>query len=197
MPQATLSDDQFQRLQRLRQNYSARGLIWTYTDVQSLREQVSLHLTTIIKGFLSQVRSNGNTNYVFGKLEAAIPDVRVSVSGGISVNSLGKPLHMMIVSVENHSPRTIYLSKVVLELDEGEVFFVKRDLLTDTLNSRRSLNSGERFDFHILASQFVNFQDRMFGCAVAVDEIRRRFISTDDGSVQRLVDSLVLDALLL
>jgi hypothetical protein len=61
--------------------------------------------------------------------------------------ALIKPLYMMIVSVENHSPTTIYLSKVVLELDEGEVFFVKRDLLTDILNSRRALNSGARFEF--------------------------------------------------
>src|SRR5260221_14550311 len=46
IPQATLTDEQFQRLQSLRKNYSGRGLVWTYTDVQSLREQVTLHLTT-------------------------------------------------------------------------------------------------------------------------------------------------------
>src|SRR4029077_30356 len=82
IPQATLTDDQFERLRRLRQSYTARGLVWTYVEIQNLREQVNLHLSTIITGMLSQARAGVTGNYGFGKLTAAIPDVRVSVSGG-------------------------------------------------------------------------------------------------------------------
>jgi hypothetical protein len=82
IPQATLTDDQFQKLRKLR-----RG---------------------------------------FGKLTAAIPDVRVSVSGGVSVRPDGSPLHMMIISVENHSPVKVYISRVVIQLDVMKSYLLRR-----------------------------------------------------------------------
>ena len=191
LPQATFTDDQFARLQKLRQSYTARGLVWTYKEIQGLREQVSLHLSTVISGMLSQARAAETRNYGFGKLTAAIPDVRVSVSGGISVTHEGSPFHLMIISVENHSPIKVYISRVAVELDRDEELFIKQDLLTGAFNSRRELNPGQCLDFHILPSQLWKFRDRIFKCAVAIDEIRRRYRSPDDTNVQRLVESLL------
>ena len=191
IPQVAWKDDQFQRLQKLRQNYSARGLVWTYTNVQSLREQVMLHLTNVITGLLSQARAGAGSNYGFGKLTAAIPDVRVSVSGGVSVTAGGSPLHMMIISVANHSPVRVYLSNIVIELDANENLFIKEDFLTGEFNSRRVLDSGQSLSFHIGPGQLLKFRDRTFKYAVATDEIGRSYRSADDGTVQRLVNSLL------
>jgi hypothetical protein len=162
-------------------------------EIQNLREQVNLHLSTIITGMLSQARAGVTGNYGFGKLTAAIPDVRVSVNGGVSVTHEGAPLHMMIISVENHSPMTVYISRVVVDLDRDEELFIKTDLLTGIFNGRRELNPGQCLDFHILPDQLRKFRDRTFGCAVAIDEIRRRYRSPEDGAVQRLVGSLLKD----
>jgi hypothetical protein len=194
IPQSTLTDDQFERLQRLRRNYSQRGLVWTYTHVQSLREQVTLHLTNVIAGLLSQVRAGDSANYGFGKLTAAIPDVRVSVSGGVSVTPGGAPLNMMVVSVANHSPVKVYLSNIVIEMDRNEYLFIKQDFMTGEFNSRRVLDSGQSLSFHIGPGELWKFRDRAFKYAVAADEIGRRYSSAEDGSVQRLVESLLHEA---
>jgi hypothetical protein len=191
IPQATLTDDQFQRLQKLRQNYTTRGLVWKYSQIQNLREQVNLHLSTIITGMLSQARADDSVNYGFGKLTAAIPDVRVSVSGGVSVTPGGAPLNLMIISVENHSPIKVYLSNIVIELDRSENLFIKQDFLTGDFNTHRELDPGQSMSFRIGPNQLWKFRDRTFKYAVAVDEIGRRYQSSDDGGVQRLVGSLL------
>lgn len=148
-------------------------------------------MSTIITGLLRQARAGDSGKYAFGSLTAAITDVRVSVSGGVSVTHEGSPLHMMIISVENHSPIKVYVSRVVIELDRNEELFIKKDLLTGAFNSRRELNPGQCLDFHIFPSQLWKFRDRTFKCAVAIDEIRRRYRSPDDASVERLVESLL------
>lgn len=56
VPQDRLTDDQFQQLQRFKTRLQSEGLLGVFNGVEHLREQVRLHVTSVVAGLLEHDR---------------------------------------------------------------------------------------------------------------------------------------------
>lgn len=56
IPQSALRDDQFAKLQEIRQRFQEQGLLATYSDADHLCRQVQLHLTNVVTALLAKDR---------------------------------------------------------------------------------------------------------------------------------------------
>src|SRR5206468_4680388 len=56
IPQGSLTDNQFKRLQTFKEDLSRRALSGTYSSTDDLCQQVQLHLTSVVAGLLPKDR---------------------------------------------------------------------------------------------------------------------------------------------
>jgi hypothetical protein len=180
IPREAFRDDQYAKLEEMRVRFEQSGLLATYSDVANLREQVNLHLTNVITELVSQ--DIGATTFVpgSGTMTAPTPDVRVNVRAGVSVFPLtGAAVYPVIITVQNHSPVTVFISNVEIETRTGEQLYFPRDFLTGEQQFRRELRSGESFSFHIDPKELKKWVSKGLVCAVVKDAIDRVYRSTD------------------
>ena len=145
VPQASLIDDQFAKLQVLKKRYREQGLVSEYSDVNGLREQVLMHLTAVVTQLSKALPP-------VSSLGVAIPDIRVQAHPGIlkrAHHALGESERALLVEIQNHSAGTVYLDKVSLELKSGDLLFVLQEVATCELQHRRELHSGQKYTVHI------------------------------------------------
>jgi hypothetical protein len=179
IPQNALRDEQFAKLQEERSRFQEQGLLATYSDISNLREQVQLHLTNVITQLLAKDRDVTTFIPASGTVTAPTPDVRVTARGGVSILSSREHVTLLIVTVQNHSPITVFLGSVFIETKTGEQVIVPRDFITGEWQKRRELRSGESFSFHIFPQQIQEFSKLGLICAAVRDDIDRVYRSTE------------------
>jgi hypothetical protein len=150
IPQEALTDDQFAKLQEIRSKFQQEGLLSTFSDIASLREQVNLHLTNIITQLLS--KDQGISTYVpsSGTLTAPTPDVRVRANAGFRLFPGVDPTYLLAVSVQNHSPGMVYISGgIFIETRSGGIVVPNGDFLTGESQGFRELAPGRSYTLNI------------------------------------------------
>jgi hypothetical protein len=101
------------------------------------------------------------------------PRVRASVA--ITGTPLTGMIKLLAITVENHTKEILYIDNIFLEMDTGEQFMPMLDPLTGQGQAQRQVMPGNRFSFHIMASDIVKSGiplDR-FRCAAIRDAVNR------------------------
>lgn len=181
IPQDALRSDQYDKLQEIKTRFEQNGLLAMYSDLANLREQVNLHLTNVITELLS--KDTGATIFIpgSGTMTAPTPDVRVTVRMGISVFPLtGQAVYPILISVQNHSPISVFFGFVTIEMKTGETLIFPRDFLTGEPQQRRELRTGESFSFHINPKELREYLPRGLVCAMVKDDIDRVYRSAEE-----------------
>jgi len=116
------------------------------------------------------------------------PDLRVSAT----VAFIGyDAAQVLSIEVENHSPIAVFLASVMVELEDGRNLFPKSDSVTGELNSKRRLEPGDRFDFHLSPSDVLAvLEDPSLMRRAAVRDVIARMYYSDEESFRHQVDLL-------
>jgi len=181
IPQETLIDDQFQRLQEFKARLQGEGLLGAYDSISSLREQVLLHLTSVAAALLQRDRvqpSPADSERVV--LTAPIPDVRVIVYAAEVMPHQG-PERLLRVVVQNHSPVVVFVANISLALRDGHMLMAPRDAITQEYQSRRPLQPGESFGLNMDGSALLAkapAADILY--AVVTDDVGREYRSSEE-----------------
>lgn len=171
IPQDALDLDQLKSLKEIKQSFQNEGLLSSYNDIQNLKEQVQLHLTKVIADFLSMDRSDVSKIGGSQVISLPKPDIRVKINGGFVQAGYGKPKDIIIVEVQNHSPMTVFLGNISIQLKDGRHLLVPRDAVTSEYQRRRELRPGEKFSF--------NFDPKIIIEEVDIDNIAFVKVSDD------------------
>jgi len=172
IPQENRESDQYARLCELRTDLQTKGLVGYYDDVTHLREQVQLHLTSVVSALLAQEAPGPNVEV----LTAPRPDIRVSSAVAVVGN---ESVPMLSISIENHSPTPAFLKGVHIELKGDKNLFVERDAATGELNHERRLEPGDSFDFHICPAKLSTAVNLSMRRAVIKDKIGNMYYSDE------------------
>jgi hypothetical protein len=179
IPQDALQDDQFIKLQEIKEKFKSEGIYAQYSDTANLCEQVNLHLTNVITQLLA--KDTGATTFVpaSGTLTAPIPDVRVTVRAGFLKPPTSDPIEMLSVCVQNHSPIPVYLGNIFIEMNNGYQLALMRDFATGAWYSRTELQPGQSHSINVDPSELEKFSANLV-CAGVQDEIGRIYRSTEN-----------------
>jgi hypothetical protein len=179
IPQDSLRDDQFVKLQQIRDRFQEQGLLATYSDTPHLREQVQLHLTNVVTQLLAKDRDVSTFVPASGMVTAPTPDVRISVRTAVALHPLRGHITFIAITTQNHSPVSVFLGNVFIETRTGEQVFFKDNFLTGEPQKRRELRAGESFDFYIDPVELMKFSDKGLVCAAVRDAIDRVYRSSE------------------
>ena len=146
IPQEALRDDQFSKLQALRERFQKDGLLFTFNDTADLREKVQLHLTNVITQLLQQ-GTPGPSTETPEVITAPRPDVRVraysAIVFGTGPFTSSKTRTLLAVGIDNHSPVPVFINAVAMMLNKGDQgLLLTSDAATGGAVGRR-LESGE------------------------------------------------------
>lgn len=191
IPQSALTDEQFQRLRQFKKELQQQGLYAEYGSIPELREQVQLHLTSVVAGLLQ--RERGQPSPGEGReavLTAPKPDVRVLVYTALVLPD-DEPRQVLHVVVQNHSPVSVFISNISIVVRDGRRLWLHRDTVTHEMQTRRGLRSGESYsisaDGYALAKDF-RIDDLLH--VVVTDDVGREYVSTN-GALQSAVRDFV------
>jgi hypothetical protein len=190
IPQNALHDEQFSKLQEIRKQFEEQGLFATYSNTAKLCEQVLLHLTNIISQLLAKDRDVSNFVPSTGTVTAPTPDVRLTVRKSVAVSPLEETVYPLAISVQNHSPLTVFLGMVVIETRTGEQIIFPKDYLTNERQKRRELRSGESFSFYINPKELEEFSKKGLICVAVKDDIDRMYRSSES-ELQNALKNLI------
>lgn len=181
IPQEAFLSEQFTKLHEIRAKLYQEGLLATYSDVANLREQVNLHLTNIITQLLSTDRAIPTYVPSSGTLTAPTPDVRVTVAAGFRQAVSGELTFLIAISVQNHSPVTVYLSGgIFIESKTGGIVVPNGDFLTNEYQRFREIAPGRSYTLNVDPAEIRKHISEGLVCAAAKDDIGRVYRSTED-----------------
>jgi hypothetical protein len=181
IPQEAIVTDQFARLQEMRAKLYQEGLLASYSDVANLREQVNLHLTNIVTQLLSTDRNIPTYVPSSGTLTAPTPDVRVTVAAGFRQAINGELTYLLAISVQNHSPVTVYLSGgVFIESRAGGIVVPNGDFLSNEYQKFREIPPGRSYTLNVDPAEIRRHMSCGLVCAAAMDDIGRVYRSSED-----------------
>jgi hypothetical protein len=111
------------------------------------------------------------------KPSSGLPDVRVQASAALAGVRPGSAEAVLTIRVGNYSPSSAFIRKISLELADRNTLFFPLDYLTNELNTRRELKTGESCGLHI--SPLGLFSDgrtpEQFVGVHVIDDIDRTF----------------------
>jgi hypothetical protein len=181
VPQESLRDDQFQRLQEFKSRLQSDGLLGVFNSTGHLREQVLLHLTGVVSALLERDRgqpSPAETGQMV--LTAPRPDLRVLVSTVVLAPSSPRQQYIR-VSVQNHSPVVVFVSSVSIATRSGTRLLPPRDAYTGEHQSRRPLRPGESHSMLLDGHELIKRSPPSdVVCAVVTDDIGREYRSSEE-----------------
>lgn len=180
IPQDALKDDQFQKLQGFKADLQKSGLLGAYDALGDLREQVLLHLTSVVAGLLQRDRAQpspaeGNATV----LTAPRPDVRVIAYAAVAMPREGTQQYLRVV-VQNHSPVVVFVANISLALRSGTMLMAPRDAVTGEWQSRRPLQPGESYAQNMDGNSLLEHGDDVL-YAVITDDVGREYRSSEEG----------------
>lgn len=178
VPQDKLDAKQYEALQAVKRDYMKRGLVDNFANVADLEQKVMLHLTRVVGELLNAERGGKDTGALNAPQPSPKPDVRVRVSPAISMLPPGLTKSLS-VTVENHSPATVFTNFVLIRLKDGKDFIVPHSPLNGDAQRRRELRPGEAFSFHYTKDIFDegHYGPDDLEYAFVVDDIHRTYES--------------------
>jgi hypothetical protein len=179
IPQSALRDEQFAKLQEIRQRFQEQGLLATYSDSDHLCRQVQLHLTNVVTTLLAKDRNVSALIPSSGTLTAPTPDVRVIVRGAVALHPITGKIVALSIGIQNHSPVSVFTGNIFIETRTGEQVFFKEDVITGEWQKPRELRPGESFEFNIEPAKLMEFSGLGLVCAAMRDAIGRVYRSTE------------------
>lgn len=190
VPQQALKDDQFARLQSIKDAYRSRGLLANYSTVEELRRVLPLHVNGLLNNLLIQQRASGQPIPSQGTITAPRPDVRVAVSGAIL--SRGDSMNAgVVVEVQNHSRSDFFFSSLLFQCSDGSQIFFQRDAATGDYLMPRKVEPGNGFTFVVDPEELMTaLGGKAPTVIVAKDKIDRRFQSRDGELAHALNEAL-------
>lgn len=178
IPQNSLKDDQFNKLQRLKGEFSERGLLNTYSTISELTEKVQFHITNVITSIVSQslgIRDDSTTSKSTDN-DLPKPKLNVFLQLGFISDVLSGIQDIFSVTVQNASRQVVYLRNVYLKLKDERVLVLRRDAVTMEYQQKRILHPGESFSFNIDPKQiFAKIDPSSLISAGVKDEIDRTY----------------------
>lgn len=187
VPQSTMRDDQFARLQAVRERYQSMGLLGTYTDTERLARSFQLHLTRRVAQLLqrdeaaaeARVQSAGN---------APRPDIRVKVARvflfAFAPRRSTEP-HVQ-VRIENHSAADFFFQSLFFQLSNGGSLWPHSDAVGN-LNRPCMIRPGDSITFAVEAAKLLaqaSEVNAQITHALVRDKIAREYLSPD-GDMER------------
>lgn len=173
IPQEKLKDDQFAKLQEVKNKFEKEGLIAYYKDITELREQFQLHLTSQVSKLLARDKNYQNNPQV---LTAPIPDVKIKVQNAVGYHPMSGYINFISVDIQNHSPIPVFIGSVTIKRKDDQILYIRDDAITGEYQKRRRLESGQSFSFNITYDRIVNEIDNLVNILVK-DDIGRRYES--------------------
>lgn len=185
IPQKQLDVNQFERLKAIKEEYSAKGLISEFDNIEKLQSNFSYHLTSIVNELLEKNKTTEKKEEI---LTAPKPDVRVFVSSNVLVGGKGYTgeTRFLAVNVQNHSPVSVYISSIMIEQKDGGALMPTRDGYDGKYNATKTkLVPGDDFTFNIPPGVFnktvnpkVNVED--LTRIVVSDAVGRHYYSSEE-----------------
>jgi len=181
IPQTALRDNQYIKLQELRQKYQQEGLLATYTEVAQLRESVNLHLTNVVTQLLAQDRNAATYVPASGTLTAPTPDVRLTVNAGFAQRpgeAVKESDFLLAIKVSNYSPVVVHINSVYIEAKNHALFAPEFDYRTQEYQRPRELQPGRSLTLTIDPAIIKEHMSELV-CAAAQDDIGRVYRSSE------------------
>jgi hypothetical protein len=113
----------------------------------------------------------------------------VTTRAAISPSPQGEISSVLQITVENHSPRTFFLSSVGLKLRDGKGLWFKRDALSGLPNAPQEIEPGDSYSFYVSRETFAQIEVDRIVCAEAYDKIGRTF-NSDPEETKKSLESL-------
>lgn len=173
IPQDKLRDNQFIRLQELKNTFEQQGLLAYYSDITELREQFQLHLTSQISKLLTRDKNYQSNPPV---LTAPIPDVRIEVRNAFVVPPNGGYINIITIEIQNHSPIPVFMGSIMINHKNGYKLYIKDDSITGEIQKSRRLESGQSFSFRITYDKIAKEINNIIN-VVVTDDIGRKYES--------------------
>ena len=185
IPRKQLDTAQIEKLEKIKKDYSAKGLIAEFDTKEELQNSVSLHLTTIVSNLLKENESSEKIEEI---LTAPTPDVRVSLATSVLAGGTGYDgeTRFLTINVKNYSSIAVYISSIMIEQKNGGAIMPTRDGVDGKYNSTKTkLDPGDDFTFNIPPGVFdktinplVNTED--LTRIVVSDAIGRRYYTSEE-----------------
>lgn len=178
IPQNSLKDDQFNKLQQLKGEFSERGLLNTYTTISELTEKVQFHITNVITSIVNQslgIRDDSTTSKSTDN-DLPKPKLNVFLQLGFISDVLSGIQDIFSVTVQNASRQVVYLRNIYLKLKDERILVLRRDAVTMEYQQKRILYPGESFSFNIDPKQiFAKIDPSSLISAGVKDDIDRTY----------------------
>lgn len=182
IPQAQIDLGQLERLQQVKAHLMEKGVVGTFQGIDDLKEKALLHLTSAVSDLLS--RGQGSSQSVGATADVLPkPNIRIRVQPALASDPWRGFVDLLVISIENHSPITVYLGTVSILLKEEKGMLIPRhDSLTRRPQSRQALNPGQRFSLNLTVEELLStgITASQFDRASVVDDIGRTFHSEPD-----------------
>lgn len=188
IPPDKLDTRQFDKLKGLLESYRDRGLLGQFADINELRELVNKDLSLLL-GREPHIEGVPPSS---GVETATRPDVRVKTRVVVTPAATSGTETALQITVENHSPRPLFLSSVGLKLADGRGLWFKRDSLLGTPNAPQKIEPGDAYSFHVTPDALMTVDVQSVVCAEAYDKIGRVF-NSDAEETKKSLESLMQD----
>lgn len=161
---------QLTKLEEFRKEIEKEGFLGKYSDIHNLREQVLLHITSVMVNLISKDRHSIGQLGNITTISQQKPDIRIKTTLGFISTPAGVK-DVFIIEIQNHSPMVVFTGIVEIKLKNKYKIVVPTDSVTGEYQRRRELRSGEKFSFHILPEKLFD--------QVAPDEISHVIVADD------------------
>lgn len=187
IPQESLNTEQYNKLQEFKEEIQKEGLLGEYNDVPHLREQVQLHLTSVIVELLSKDRPAIGQLTKPDSTSLHKPDIRVMTSPAFVSTPAGAK-DVITVEVQNHSPMVVFTGMINIQLKNEHRLVIVSDPVTGEYQKRRELRPGEKFTMHFYPEAiFDKVTPDEISHVVITDDIDRVYKS-DPKTFQRIIN---------
>lgn len=187
IPQTKLDFEQYEQLKQIKKNYFEMGLVATFDNIHSLKEQFTLHLTTRVSNLLSRDKNYSTSNE--NTLTAPKPDVRVMINNAFLMHPMFGTIVFLSVEVRNYSPITVYVGNIYLQCKDDKLLVMPGDYLRKNKPLKEKIEPGENFSFSIDPAHLIEYRDTLKN-AYFSDKIGRRY-EADQNNFYEKVDVVI------
>jgi hypothetical protein len=156
IPQEQIDDEQYKKLQAVKEKFLKEGLLFSFSSVANLKEMVLLHLTSAISELLSSERTGANLAKQQPQLSTAPkPDIQVSASNTVLIErgpfAQNDYRPYITITARNRSPRPVFLSAVgfIGKTEDDKSALILEDSATKAPFNRKRLEPGESFSISV------------------------------------------------
>lgn len=171
---------QLTKLEEFRKEIEKEGFLGEYSDIHNLREQVLLHITSVMVNLISKDRHSIGQLGNITTISQQKPDIRIKTTLGFISTPAGVK-DVFIIEIQNHSPMVVFTGIVEIKLKNKYKIVVPIDSVTGEYQRRRALQPGEKFSFHILPEKlFEQVAPDDIAHVVVTDDIDRTYESESE-----------------